>query len=82
MAARYLGRLKPYTSIGISRVPCCRCGAPSVHQWQCCANGNRYMTVCVACDIAMNAAALRFVRHPHAAELMTTYRREQRLNPS
>ena len=28
------GRRPPYTEIGIKRIPCARCGKPSVHQWQ------------------------------------------------
>jgi hypothetical protein len=71
----YTGRRKPYTARGITRVPCARCRAPSVHQWQVCANGNRYLGVCRACDVEMNRLALDFIGHPHADALMETYRR-------
>ena len=53
-------RTKPYTSAGIRRVPCFRCGEPSVHQWQICADRNQYRGVCEACDIKLNALVLRF----------------------
>lgn len=27
-------RHRPYSAIGIRRVPCLRCGRPSAHQWK------------------------------------------------
>lgn len=69
------GRARPYTARGIRRVPCSRCGAPSVHQWQVCANDNRFLGVCAACDVGLNALALRFMRVPGAARLLAAYRR-------
>ena len=72
------GRVKPYTAAGIRRVPCSRCGAPSVHQWQVCANGNRYLGVCLECDIALNRLALRFMRVKEQAELMRRYEAKAR----
>jgi hypothetical protein len=68
------GRRKPYTEAGIRRVPCSRCAAPSVHQWQVCANGNRWLGVCIACDIELNAVALEFMRVPDAERLLAEYR--------
>ncbi len=58
------GRTKPYTDIGIKRVPCLRCGAPSSQQWQICALGNRYYGVCNACDIKLNRKVLEFMNIP------------------
>ncbi len=55
-------RRKPYTDRGISRVPCQRCGAPSVHQWQVCADNNTYRGLCQRCDIALNKMVLRWMR--------------------
>ena len=55
------GRTKPYTDIGIKRVPCLRCGAPSSQQWQICALGNRYYGVCNNCDIKLNRLVLAFM---------------------
>ena len=72
----YFGRRQPYTERGISRVPCTRCGQPSVHQWQACANGRRYVGLCAECDVALNALVLRFARIPRAAALLAPYRRK------
>ena len=68
-----VGRKKPYTARGIRRVPCARCGAPAEHQWQVCANGNRWQGLCLKCDIGLNRAALRYMRHPHAERLIEAY---------
>jgi len=76
-AVKYHGRKKPYTAIGISRVACVRCGAPSFHQWQICANGGLFLTVCKPCDIELNRIALDFARLPNAAELLEKYKAEQ-----
>jgi len=70
------GRRKPYTEIGIRRVPCSRCGKPSTAQWKICANGNRYAGVCTDCDIEMNRLILQFMRVPHRGKLLAKYRRE------
>lgn len=67
------GRRKPYTERGIGRIPCSRCGAPSQTQWQVCANGNRYLGCCLACDIDLNRIALEFMRVPDADELLAAY---------
>lgn len=72
---RLIGRRKPYSARGIRRVPCSRCGAPSVHQWAACANGNRYVGLCATCDIGLNRVALRFMRVPHADALVAAYAR-------
>lgn len=75
VAQLYVGRpaSKPYTTIGIQRVPCARCGEPSHASWQSCANGGRHMALCKECDVGLNAVALEFMRHPHVAELMKAY---------
>lgn len=69
----YKGRVKPYTQIGISRVPCSKCGAPSFHQWQVCANGRRFLGVCQPCDIDLNRLSLEFMRVPDAEALLAAY---------
>jgi len=56
-----IGRKKPYTEIGIRRVPCCRCGKPSSQQWQICSLGNRWFGVCGKCDIELQKIVLRFM---------------------
>jgi hypothetical protein len=67
-------RRKPYTEKGISRVPCFRCGRPSVFQWQICADDRVYRGMCEDCDIAMNDLVLRFVRDPDREQKMKKYR--------
>lgn len=68
------GRKTPYTAIGIARVPCVRCGTPSVHQWQVCADLNVYRALCLACDIALNELVLTWANDPNAQEKMKAYR--------
>lgn len=53
-------RRKPYTELGVRRVPCARCGKPSRHQWQICALDNLYHGVCADCDVDLNAMVLQF----------------------
>lgn len=53
-------RRTPYTTRGISRVPCKRCGAPSLHQWQCCADDNVWRGLCSKCDVKLNTIVLRW----------------------
>ena len=69
-------RKKPYTDIGIKRIPCSRCGVPSSRQWQVCANGNLYLGVCDNCDIELNALVLEFMKVPGRKTLMKKYIRE------
>lgn len=79
MKPRYLGRKNPYTKQGIRRVPCARCGLPSQHQWTVCSNGNRFMGVCLKCDIALNDMALKFFKFDpeHRKSLMDHYKRSK-----
>lgn len=58
------GRKRPYTARGILRLKCIRCGAQAVHQWSVCADGNVQRPLCLACDIAINALVLRWMRDP------------------
>lgn len=55
------GRKKPYTEIGISRMPCVRCGDPAHVQWQICADDRLFRPLCLACDIALNEMVIRWV---------------------
>ena len=72
------GRRKPYTEIGITRVPCTRCSNPSEHQWQVCANGNRYVGVCKRCDLELNRMVLEFMgwSRRDVSEAITGYTRK------
>lgn len=68
-------RTKPYTEIGIKRLPCFRCGnKPSRSQWQICADGNQYRPICRQCDIELNALVLKFMGDDRANEKMKEYR--------
>lgn len=67
------GRRRPYTATGVRRLPCFRCGRPAVHQWIICADG-LYRPICPRCDVALNALALKWLRHPAAARLSRRYR--------
>lgn len=59
-----MGRRKPYTEIGIFRVPCSRCGQPSSRQWQICSLNNEYKGLCSDCDIELNRLVLKFIQLP------------------
>ena len=54
-------RKKPYTQIGISRVPCFRCKKPSTQQWQICSDNNQFRGLCDSCDIKLNETTLKFM---------------------
>lgn len=73
MTAPFVGRRKPYTALGIGRVACSRCSAPSRYQWQVCANDNRWLGVCEPCDVELNRLALTFMRVPNADDLLAAY---------
>ena len=66
-------RTKPYTAIGIKRVPCSRCGKPSHASWQACADGRQYRGLCVDCDIRLNSLAMRFMRIPDFEKKIIAY---------
>lgn len=60
LAGRPLHR--PYTTLGIRRVPCARCGKTGRFQWQSCALDNRWHAVCGDCDVLLNKMVLLFFR--------------------
>lgn len=69
------GRRQPYTEIGITRLPCFRCGQkPGAYQWQVCADGNLYRVVCKSCDVGLNELALRYMNDPDAEAKIARYR--------
>lgn len=71
-----IGRKKPYSEAGIRRLCCARCKKrPAIHQWNCCALNNRYVAICLPCDIALNALVLRWMKVPGRKALMAAYRR-------
>ena len=61
-----IGRSKPYTEIGIRRVPCAVSGCVSraEYQWQCCANSNLWMPLCAEHDVDLNRLVLDWMGHP------------------
>lgn len=68
------GRKQPYTETGIKRLPCARCGKPASEQWKICADGNLWRPICVACDIGLNDAVLRYMRDGDRKAKMAVYR--------
>ncbi len=71
-------RRKPYSAIGIRRVPCARCGQPSHHQWNACSLGGQYFGVCTECDIGLNRLAVEFMGFPDADTILADYERKVR----
>lgn len=70
-------RRTPYTEVGICRVKCAvvGCDNRAAHQWQICADGNRWRPICKAHDVAINEAVMRLVFGREASKgPMTRYR--------
>ena len=70
------GRRRPYTEIGVRRLPCARCGEPAEHQWQICSDGNTYRPICVACDIKLNRMVLRWMGFRNWRQKIAAYIRK------
>jgi len=68
------GRKKPYTKIGVTRLPCARCGNPAKHQWQVCADNNMYRPICASCDIKLNKMVLLWMKDPNALKKVREYK--------
>jgi hypothetical protein len=68
------GRKKPYSEMGIKRLPCVRCGQPATQQWQICADLNLYRPICTECDVLLNELVLEFTRDPEVQEKIQRYR--------
>ncbi len=67
------GRKTPYTSIGVRRLPCARCGQRASRQWNACADG-LYRPICDSCDLALNHLVLTFMRDPETARKLAVYK--------
>lgn len=67
-------RTKPYTSRGISRVPCKRCGKPSKYQWQICSDQRQYRGICAECDLLLNETVLKLLNFEDWEEKMKWYK--------
>lgn len=72
------GRAEPFTVEEILQVPCCRCGAPSYHQWQVCADLRVFRSLCLECDIALNRLVLTWAGCPDVEAKMSAYELDQR----
>lgn len=70
-------RLKPYTTIGIKRIACKRCGKPSRFQWNICSLGQQFHAICLECDIALNALVLEFFDIPNREQIIEEYRQSK-----
>lgn len=68
------GRKTPYLEKGIGRVPCVRCGRPSVHQWQICSDDRLYRPVCERCDLALNVLVLKWMGFSDWKEKIAKYK--------
>lgn len=66
-------RRKPYTALGLARMPCVRCGARASSQWQICADGRVYRPVCNDCDRALNRMVLEWAGFSDVDEKMAAY---------
>ena len=67
-------RTKPYTAIGIRRVPCVRCGAKGYASWHVCADNNRMRVLCAGCDVALNEMVMRWAWGDGREADLTAYR--------
>lgn len=69
------GRKKPYTGIGIKRLPCAKCGEPATQQWNACADG-LWRPICKKCDIMLNGIVLTFMNDPDVDAKMKRYQKK------
>lgn len=70
-------RRKPYTEIGIRRIPCVRCKAKARFQWQICADGRQFRPLCVSCDVELNEMVMRWVWGDTREDDLRRYREEK-----
>lgn len=69
-------RKKPYTTIGIKRLKCFRCGKQAETQWTICSDGNQHRPLCRHCDIELNEMVLKFMGFPNWEEMMEDYKKK------
>lgn len=69
------GRKEPYTSIGILRMACVRCGDQAQFQWNACADGNLWRPICLECDVALNKLVLQWMGDSDWKEKVANYRK-------
>lgn len=73
MSHKRHGRSDPYTSAGIGRLPCVRCGDKAVFQWNACSDGNLWRPLCGKCDVGINELVLKYMRDPEAVKKVAAY---------
>ncbi len=71
------GRKKPYTQIGVKRLPCARCGEKAEYSWSICADGNLFRPICLKCDIELNRMVLEWIKDPDIEKKMEKYVRQK-----
>lgn len=78
---RYLGRRELYSTEGIKRLQCFRCGGQAQTQWNCCANNNYWLPICASCDVEANEVFMHFMHFPPATaiRLIRAYRKKMGL---
>ena len=71
-------RKKPYTAIGIRRIKCSKkgCNNSSLYQWQCCALGNNFFTLCAEHDIGLNEITCNYILGPQVKTLIKNYKKK------
>lgn len=74
------GRKKPYTQIGIRRLPCVRCGKKAEFTWSICADNNLFRPICFKCDIALNRLVLKWMKDPEVTQKMEKYIQQKEEN--
>lgn len=67
------GRRKPYTEIGIKRLPCVRCRQQATQQWRACADG-LWRPICTRCDVLLNRIVLQFMCDTDTNEKIHKYK--------
>lgn len=71
-----MGRTKPYTEAGIKRVRCAHCKIRRAQlQWStACANGNRWVALCLPCDVELNHIVLSWIGDPDVDDKIHGYK--------
>lgn len=73
MISGTVGRAEPYTEDEIGDEPCARCNGLSKFQWTICSLGNRWVSVCPACDVSLNKLVLGWLGVEDVEEVVRAY---------
>jgi hypothetical protein len=66
-------RTRPYTTLGIKRKRCVRCGKRAGATWQACADDRVFRPMCYQCDVELNYWVLRWMNLPNWREKFGRY---------